>query len=62
MLQEIITYIILFATLVIAGYKVYQSFAKQKTACDDCSSSCNSCAVSELKQEIIENQKKKLKL
>ncbi|MFZ4399208.1 MAG: FeoB-associated Cys-rich membrane protein [Bacteroidales bacterium] len=53
MVQEIITYIILIATVVFVAYKIYETFAKQKTGCDGCASSCNNdCALHDLKQEI----------
>ncbi|MFZ4412306.1 MAG: hypothetical protein ACOYOV_04405 [Bacteroidales bacterium] len=52
MLQEIITYVILTATLMFVAYKIYETFAQQKSGCDSCASSCNDCALQDLKQEI----------
>ena len=52
MVQEIITYLILSATLLFVGYKIYETFSKQKSGCDGCASSCNDCALQDLKQEI----------
>ncbi len=52
MLQEIITYIILLATFLYVAYKIYMTFSKPKSGCDGCASSCNDCALQDLKQEI----------
>jgi hypothetical protein len=57
MIQEIITYTILIATALFVAYKIYETFAKQKSGCDGCSSSCNSCSLQDLKQEIEKHKK-----
>ncbi len=58
MIQQIITYIIIAAAFLIVFYKLYLSFAKPHNGCDGCSSSCNNCSLSNLKQEIEKNKKK----
>lgn len=40
------------ATLMFVAYKIYETFAQQKSGCDSCASSCNNCALQDLKQEI----------
>jgi len=52
MVQEILTYIILSATIIFVAYKIYETFSKQKSGCYGCASSCNDCALHDLKQEI----------
>jgi len=52
MIQDLITYIILFVTLVIAVYKIIQFFQSKETICDGCSSSGSGCKMAELKQKI----------
>lgn len=57
MLQEILTYVIVFVTLLIVCYKIYQTFTKPKSGCDGCSSNCSGCALDDLKKEIEKNKK-----
>ncbi len=52
MIQEVITYVILLATILFVAYKLYRSFSKPKSKCDDCASNSNDCALHDLKQEI----------
>ena len=58
MIQEIITYTILITTVLFVVYKIYETFSKQKSGCDGCSSSCNDCALHDLKQEIEKHKNK----
>jgi hypothetical protein len=57
--QEISTYIILAATAIIAGYKLYKKIFNPLKGCSGCASDCSGCQLHDLKKEMEENKKKK---
>lgn len=60
MTQEIITYIILIATVFYIAFKVFYRKPGQKNiSCGGCESSCSGCELAELKHQIEVAQKKK---
>lgn len=52
MIQEIITYLILAAVLMIALRKLVLFFSYRQDKCDACAFSANDCKIAKLKQEI----------
>jgi hypothetical protein len=53
MLQEILTYIILFLSIFVVFYRIYHTFVKpKKDGCSGCYSNCNGCSLSNFKNEI----------
>lgn len=53
MMQEILTYIIIFISIFVAFYRIYQVFLKPKhDGCNGCSSNCKGCSLNNLKNEI----------
>ena len=60
MTQEIITYIILIATVCYIAYKLfYRKQGQTSASCGGCESSCSGCDLTELKHQIEVAQKKK---
>lgn len=51
MAQEIITYTILFVTVVIAIWKIIRFFSATQSKCDACTFSESSCKIAELKKK-----------
>lgn len=52
MLQEIITYIILVITLIVALVRIVRFFASTQTKCDACSFSQSGCKVANLRKNM----------
>ncbi len=52
MIQEIITYIILIVTAIVAVVKIVRFFSTTQNKCDACSFSQNSCKVAHLKKKM----------
>ncbi|MBW6492211.1 MAG: hypothetical protein K0B15_13570 [Lentimicrobium sp.] len=57
--QEIIVLIITGIAFTIAGVKIYQKFTRPLDGCSGCASDCSGCELKDLKNEILENKKKK---
>lgn len=51
MVQEIITYIILFVTVVIAIWKIIRFFSATQSKCDACAFSESNCKIAELNKK-----------
>ena len=52
MIQEIITYIVLIITVIVALVKVVRFFASTQTKCDACSFSQSGCKVAHLRKNM----------
>lgn len=61
MIQEIAVAIVVASAVVWVGVKIYRSLTnKSADPCGGCTSSCNSCAVFELKKEIEQKKAERI--
>ncbi len=58
MVQEIVTYSILTATIIITIIKIFRFFAKNEgTACSNCAQAESGCKIADLKEKMNKKQK-----
>ncbi|HAQ64688.1 MAG TPA: hypothetical protein DCR43_02340 [Bacteroidales bacterium] len=62
MFQEIVVIIIVGGAFIWVGVRILRNISnKDEDPCNGCGSSCNSCAINDLKKEIEQKQLEKLK-